>query len=36
MHHVTGITTGRINLLLTDGDAVYATRWGNSLFTAAR
>ena len=33
MHHVTGITTGRINLLLTDGDAVHATRWGNSLFT---
>jgi glutamine amidotransferase len=33
MHHVTGITSGRINLLLTDGDAVYATRWGNSLYT---
>jgi glutamine amidotransferase len=32
MHHVTGMTTGRVNLLLTDGDAIYATRWGNSLF----
>ena len=32
MHRVTAITTGRVNLLLTDGDAVYATRWGNSLF----
>ena len=26
------ITTGRINLLLTDGTTVYATRQGNSLF----
>jgi glutamine amidotransferase len=33
MHHVTGITTGRINLLMTDGDRVWATRWVNSLFT---
>lgn len=33
MHFVTGITSGRINLLLTDGTAVYATRWVNSLFT---
>ena len=33
MHHVTTMTTGRINLLLTDGDTVHATRWGNSLFT---
>jgi glutamine amidotransferase len=32
MHRVTAITTGRVNLLLTDGDAVYAPRWGNSLF----
>jgi glutamine amidotransferase len=31
MHHVTGVTTGRINLLMTDGDSVYATRWVNSL-----
>jgi gamma-glutamyl hercynylcysteine S-oxide hydrolase len=33
MHFVTGITTGRLNLLLTDGDFAYGTRWGNSLFT---
>ncbi len=33
MQHVTGITTGRINLLMTDGDTVWATRWVNSLFT---
>lgn len=33
MRLVTGITTGRINLLLTDGAAVHATRWVNSLFT---
>jgi glutamine amidotransferase len=32
MHLVTGITSGRINLLMTDGDAVYATRWVNSLY----
>jgi glutamine amidotransferase len=32
MHQVTAITTGRVNLLMTEGDAVYATRWGNSLF----
>jgi len=32
MHQVTAMTNGRINLLLTDGDAVHATRWGNSLF----
>lgn len=35
MHHVTGLTRGKINLLLTDGDTLYATRWGNSLFTRA-
>jgi gamma-glutamyl hercynylcysteine S-oxide hydrolase len=29
---VLALTTGRLNLLLTDGDAVYATRCGNSLF----
>jgi glutamine amidotransferase len=29
---VLAITTGRLNLLLTDGTAVYATRQGNSLF----
>jgi glutamine amidotransferase len=33
MRFVTSVTTGRINLLLTDGAAVYATRWVNSLFT---
>ena len=32
MHRVTAIATGRVNLLLTDGDTIYATRWGNSLF----
>jgi gamma-glutamyl hercynylcysteine S-oxide hydrolase len=31
---VLAITTGRLNLLLTDGTTVYATRWGNSLFRA--
>jgi glutamine amidotransferase len=25
----------KLNLLLTDGDAIWATRWGNSLFTLA-
>ncbi len=29
---VLAITTGRLNLLLTDGEAVYASRGGNSLF----
>jgi glutamine amidotransferase len=29
---VLSITTGRLNLLLTDGTTVYATRQGNSLF----
>ena len=29
---VTEITKGRLNLLLTDGSAVYATAYGNSLF----
>lgn len=29
---VLAITTGRLNLLLTDGTTVYATRHGNSLF----
>jgi len=31
-HDVLEITTGRLNLLLTDGDQVAATREGNSLF----
>jgi len=30
---VLGLTTGRINLLLTDGQDVAATAWGSSLFT---
>ncbi len=29
---VLGVTTGRLNLLLTDGHRLHATRWGNSLF----
>ncbi len=29
---VLALTTGRLNLLLTDGAAVHATRVGNSLF----
>jgi glutamine amidotransferase len=29
---VFALTTGRLNLLLTDGTTVYATRYGNSLF----
>jgi gamma-glutamyl hercynylcysteine S-oxide hydrolase len=29
---VLSVTTGRLNLLLTDGEVVYATRVGNSLF----
>lgn len=32
VHDVLAITTGRLNLLLSDGDAVYATRCGNSLY----
>jgi glutamine amidotransferase len=32
VHDVLAITTGRLNLLLTDGALVYATRVGNSLF----
>jgi gamma-glutamyl hercynylcysteine S-oxide hydrolase len=32
IEQVTARTTGRLNLLLTDGEAVYATRYGNSLF----
>jgi glutamine amidotransferase len=32
VHDVLAITTGRLNLLLSDGAAVYATRCGNSLF----
>jgi glutamine amidotransferase len=32
INHVTTVTTGRFNLLLTDGQAVYGTRYGNSLF----
>jgi glutamine amidotransferase len=31
VHDVLAITTGRLNLLLTDGARVYATRVGNSL-----
>jgi glutamine amidotransferase len=30
--HVLELTTGRLNLLLTDGTTVHATRQGNSLF----
>ena len=33
MPFVTGITNWLNNLLRTVGDAVYATRWGNTLFT---
>ena len=33
---VTARTGGRLNLLLTDGESVAATAWGNSLFTARR
>jgi glutamine amidotransferase len=29
---VLAVTTGRLNLLLTDGASLYATRVGNSLF----
>lgn len=32
---VTARTTGRLNLLLTDGRRIAATAWGNSLFTLA-
>jgi glutamine amidotransferase len=32
VHDVLAVTTGRLNLLLTDGAAVHATRVGNSLF----
>jgi glutamine amidotransferase len=32
VHAVLEITTGRLNLLLSDGDAVYASRCGNSLY----
>jgi glutamine amidotransferase len=32
VHEITEITTGRLNLLLTDGSRVAATRFGNSLF----
>jgi glutamine amidotransferase len=31
-NEVLSMTTGRLNLLLTDGHAVYGTRYGNSLF----
>lgn len=31
VHDVLAVTTGRLNLLLTDGDRVFATRVGNSL-----
>ncbi len=31
MHEVLSITTGRLNLLLTDGRRLFATRYGNSL-----
>jgi glutamine amidotransferase len=32
VHEITAITTARLNLLLTDGARVAATRFGNSLF----
>jgi glutamine amidotransferase len=32
VHDVLAVTTGRLNLLLTDGALVHATRVGNSLF----
>jgi gamma-glutamyl hercynylcysteine S-oxide hydrolase len=32
VRRVLAVTTGRLNLLLTDGHRLYATRWGNSLF----
>jgi glutamine amidotransferase len=32
IRQVTALTTGRLNLLLTDGHEVYGTRFGNSLF----
>ncbi len=32
---VESVTTGRLNLLLTDGERIAATAWGNSLFTLA-
>ncbi len=32
VHDVLALTTGRLNLLLTDGAVVHATRVGNSLF----
>ncbi|MFI5054402.1 MAG: class II glutamine amidotransferase, partial [Acidimicrobiia bacterium] len=32
IRRVTALTTGRLNLLLTDGRHVYGTRYGNSLF----
>jgi glutamine amidotransferase len=32
---VESVAGGRLNLLLTDGEAVYATAWGNSLFVRA-
>jgi glutamine amidotransferase len=32
VHDVLAVTTGRLNLLLTDGTCVHATREGNSLF----
>ncbi len=32
VHDVLSLTTGRLNLLLTDGRHVYGTRYGNSLF----
>jgi glutamine amidotransferase len=32
MEHVLGITKGRLNMLLTDGRRIAATRYGNSLF----
>jgi gamma-glutamyl hercynylcysteine S-oxide hydrolase len=32
IEQVISITTGRLNLLLTDGQHVYGTRYGNSLF----
>ena len=36
VHTVEAVTTGRLNLLLTDGTAVAATACGNSLFACQR
>src|SRR5262245_63426910 len=36
MEHVLGVSSGRFNLLLTDGEQIVATRHGNSLFVRDR